>query len=158
MKKSIISNKSIIVTNITPAHGCLSSSTHPGGRRPDEPSVALPRPPRAREQQIAVQPRAALTGRRTSHHITPAKPMLGHSAYFFAELSHDFPFGCRSFGATMSEGAVTIRTKKFITNRLLQRKQFVRRALVHTPHLSASSSLRSPTHRSFSRRDSLAGL
>jgi len=28
----------------------------------------------------------------------------------------------------MSEGAVTIRTKKFITNRLLQRKQFVRRA------------------------------
>ena len=26
----------------------------------------------------------------------------------------------------MSEGAVTIRTKKFITNRLLQRKQFVR--------------------------------
>ena len=32
----------------------------------------------------------------------------------------------------MSEGAVTIRTKKFITNRLLQRKQFVRRALVHT--------------------------
>ena len=32
----------------------------------------------------------------------------------------------------MSEGAVTIRTKKFITNRLLQRKQFVRRALVHS--------------------------
>merc|ERR1712166_356158 len=27
--------------------------------------------------------------------------------------------------STMSEGAVTIRTKKFITNRLLQRKQFV---------------------------------
>ena len=27
----------------------------------------------------------------------------------------------------MSEGAVTVRTKKFITNRLLQRKQFVRR-------------------------------
>ena len=32
----------------------------------------------------------------------------------------------------MSEGAVTIRTKKFITNRLLQRKQFVRRALMHS--------------------------
>ena len=26
----------------------------------------------------------------------------------------------------MSDGAVTVRTKKFITNRLLQRKQFVR--------------------------------
>ena len=36
----------------------------------------------------------------------------------------------------MSEGAVTIRTKKFITNRLLQRKQFVRRApsAQHTSH------------------------
>ena len=28
----------------------------------------------------------------------------------------------------MSESAVTVRTKKFITNRLLQRRQFVRRA------------------------------
>jgi hypothetical protein len=37
----------------------------------------------------------------------------------------------------MSEGAVTIRTKKFITNRLLQRKQFVRR----TPRAQHTSSL-----------------
>jgi ribosomal protein S24E len=37
----------------------------------------------------------------------------------------------------MSEGAVTIRTKKFITNRLLQRKQFVRRA-PRAQHTSAA--------------------
>ena len=41
----------------------------------------------------------------------------------------------------MSEGAVTVRTKKFITNRLLQRKQFVRRCrsmLDHTRRAHAT--------------------
>ena len=45
----------------------------------------------------------------------------------------------------MSEGAVTIRTKKFITNRLLQRKQFVRRAPVHKTYSGAISSRLTPT-------------
>eukprot|EP00966_Prymnesium_polylepis_P134209 3102252-Prymnesium_polylepis.2 len=41
--------------------------------------------------------------------------------------------------SSMSDSAVTVRTKKFITNRLLQRKQFVRRrAGPLTPHPLAS--------------------
>ena len=49
----------------------------------------------------------------------------------------------------MSEGAVTVRTKKFITNRLLQRKQFVRRCrsmLDHTrrPHATGGEESRTP--------------
>ena len=90
-------------------------------------ALALAAIPRACEQQIAMQPRAMPSGYRSSHNRSPAKPIIGHSASFVSRSSpHDLPFDCRSF-STMSEGAVTIRTKKFITNRLLQRKQFVRR-------------------------------
>ena len=117
-------------------------------------SLARPAPPRAFEQQRAVQPRAIPSGYRASHHRSPAKPTIGQSASFASRSSpHDLPFDCRSF-STMSEGAVTIRTKKFITNRLLQRKQFVRRAprAQHAPFWR-SLARRSPPHRSFSRCD-----
>ena len=40
---------------------------------------------------------------------------------------------------TMGDSAVTVRTKKFITNRLLQRRQFVRTPPGSAVLLSASS-------------------
>jgi hypothetical protein len=59
----------------------------------------------------------------------------------------------------MSEGAVTIRTKKFITNRLLQRKQFVRRAprAQHAPFLALFSSPLSPAPEFLTTRCDLSG-
>ena len=68
-------------------------------------SLARPAPPRAFEQQRAVQPRAKPSGYRASHHRSPAKPTIGQSASFASRSSpHDLPFDCRFFSA-MSEGA-----------------------------------------------------
>ena len=46
-----------------------------------------------------------------------------------------------ALSSTMSDSAVTVRTKKFITNRLLQRRQFVRRRPALTSKSQAAALL-----------------